>query len=61
MCVNVCTSLYPPGYSHEHKPKGFMIGRQYYAYRQQEITICANIEVNTSSISDKMYLLLMHC
>ena len=61
VCVNVCTSLYSPGHSHEHKPETLMIGRQYYAYRQQEITVCTNIEVNPSSISDKMYLLLMHC
>ena len=59
-CVSVfvCTSLYTSGYPHEHKP---MIGRQYYAYRQQEVTICTKIEVNISNISDKMYLLLMHC
>ena len=37
-------------------------GCQYYAFRQQEVTICIKIEVNTSSISDKMYLrLFMHC
>ena len=60
MWVNVCTSLYPPGYSHEHKPGILVIGRQYYAYRQQEVTICLTIEVNTSSLSGKMYLLLMH-
>ena len=55
--INMCTSLNPPGYSHEHKPLlTSMMGRQYYGYRQQEV----KIEVNTSSISDKMYLLLNH-
>ena len=57
----VCTSLYSPGYPHEHKPETLMIGHQYYAYRQQEVTICTKIEVNISSISDKMFLLSMHC
>ena len=61
MSVYVRTSLYTPGYPHEHKPETLMIGRQYYAYRQQEVTICTKIEVNIFSISDKMYLLLMHC
>ena len=41
----MCTSLDPPGYSYEHKllltP---MMGRQYYANRQQEV----KIEVNTA-------------
>ena len=57
-CAQVCTLQ---GYPHEHKPETLMIGCQYYAYRQQEVTICTKIEVNISSISDKMYLLLMHC
>ena len=25
---------------HAHKPETLMIGHQYYAYRQQEVTIC---------------------
>ena len=53
----MCITLDPPGYSHEHEPLLTpMMGRQYYAYRQQEV----KIEVNTSSISDKIYLLLIN-
>ena len=52
----MCTSLDPPGYSHEHKPLLTpMMGCQYYAYRQQEV----KIEVNTSSISDKINVLII--
>ena len=64
VCICVHKSLHsrlPTGYPHEHKPETLMIGRQYYAYRQQEVTVCTKIEVNISNISDKMYLLLMHC
>ena len=58
MCENACTSLYPPGYSHEHKLETLIIGSQYYAYRQQEVTICISIEVNASSISVKNVLII---
>ena len=30
--VCVCTSLYPPGYLHEHTPETLMISHQYYAH-----------------------------
>ena len=49
MCVHVRTSLCPPGYSQEHEPQTLMIGHQYNGYMQQEVTICINIEVNTTS------------
>ena len=58
MCVNVCTCLYPPGYSHEHEPEALMIGCQYYAYRQQEGTKCINIEVtHLHRISDNVLII----
>ena len=51
----VAGSSWPRTFLH---PRCFCLAN---TYRQQEVTICTNIEVNTSSISDKMYLLWMHC
>ena len=64
MCVilNMCTTL-PLQATHTsvNRKQLWLAANIYNAYRQQEVTIYTNNEVNKSSISDKMYLLLMHC